>query len=129
MIFIILLFGNLLSNKQEPPVTGEFKGFWAATRWTLELRQNNEFKFMSTGHFGRTESSGTFRIENQFLELEPEEESPMEMVFENFKFRIIGDSCLVDIDHGYDYCLTRPEQWCSRRWNLRKMAIVERCLD
>lgn len=128
-IFLLILSLSFLNYEQKPSMIGEFRGFWATTWWTLELQQDNKFKFTSWGHFGNTETLGTFKIDEPFIELEPKDESSLKEIFKNYKFKILGDSCLVDLDHGYDYCRTRPEQWCSRTWNLNKNKIIEDCLE
>ena len=121
---LILLSFIVLCCHQEPSLSGEFRAFWADTSWTLELEQNGKFRFITYGHFGNTQTTGTYTINDQDLELQTGDSSP-EKVFDKRHFRILGDSCLVDNELGYDYCLVRPEWWRSRKWDLDKGIIIE----
>ena len=124
---IVLISIALLSCKNEAPLTGTYTGFWASSWWTLELQPNNEFKFKSAGHFGTTETVGTFTIEDQLLKLVPVDDSTIQLVLERYQFKILGDSCLVDTNLGYDYCKNEPDRLCSRKWDLEQTVIIEDC--
>ena len=102
---------TFLSAKSEKKITGYYAGYWAQTSWEYKFYDNNTFWFESSGHFGNTLSSGQYSINQDTLELNsiPTDTIKKE-IFYNFKrdkYLIEGDSCIVDLQTGYDYCKTQ----------------------
>lgn len=94
--------------KSDKKITGYYAGSWARTSWEYKFYDNNTFWFKSSGHFGNMFSSGQYSINQDTLVLNSfATDTIKKKVFYNFKgdkYLIDGDSCIVDLQTGYDYC-------------------------
>lgn len=111
-----------LSAKADRKLTGYYAGYWARTSWEYKFYDNNTFWFKSSGHFGNTLSSGHYSINQDTLMLTSVlTDTIKKEVFYKFsedKFLIEGDSCIVNLQTGYDYCKTQA-QVDKNIWTIR----------
>ena len=124
---IILLFSLFIKTEQETLLIGQYNGYWATTRWTIDIKSNNEFDFITSGHFGFTKTTGKYYLSKSIVQLKADNDAILSSVFESLKLKRVNDSCLVDLSNGYDYCRNRTDYWCSRKWNLKNWKIIEDC--
>ena len=100
---------------QKPPFEGDYYGSWASTHWEYHFKSDSTFLFLSSGHFGNTYSIGTYQLREDTLELNSIKTNGttdstiegMDRHFLNFQsdlFLLTADSCIIDLESGYDYC-------------------------
>lgn len=123
LIFLILILVSCKTKSKEEFFVGEYNGYWAMTKWNYKFYPNNEFNFMSEGHFGFTESNGKYIRKGDSLFLTPDSLKLVEYGVVNPLYLIDGDSCIIDVLLKYDYCKTRS-------WSLeRKLILNDSILD
>lgn len=103
----------IISSGLNGRITGHYTGFWARTIWEYNFFENNTFWFKSTGHFGNRLSSGHYVIiqDTLILNSTPTDTIKEEMfyIFNQDKYIIDGDSCIIHLKTGYDYCKSKTQ--------------------
>lgn len=90
-----------------------YYGAWADTFCEFRLTSNHEFKIIYTGHLGDGQFKGIYEIVDDTIFLTFFNNEPRN-IFSN-SLLMIGDSCLLDLQTGYDYCTNRTFDWTSRK--------------
>ena len=100
IIFSVLLsFCSSLSFGQG--LNRTYHGWWASTHWTFHFKPNGEYKRVSTGHFGNTTVSGTYKLLGDTLQISSGHRGTYATVNEYYLME--GDSLIIDLYLRYDY--------------------------
>lgn len=99
---LLLLFTSKVEGQS---ISGVYSGWWGSTWWEFRFLMNNTYIRTSTGHYGNTVVNGEYKLRKDTIILIRGFENTHGTV--NEKYLIDGDSCIIDIDLGYDYCKTR----------------------
>jgi hypothetical protein len=106
ILFTLLPF-SLLGQNPNRDIRGVYVGRWATTQWTYVFAEGNIFTFNTAGHFGFTNTMGKYHLSGDtiFLKSFPKEQQK-DTDFLSFSDTLIidGDSCIIDLSLGYDYC-------------------------
>ena len=114
LIGLVLLAG---CSSDKNSFLGKYYGGWAETLWIVSLHEDNRFEYRIEGHIANQTVTGDFTQVDDTLILTPKN-GLISDGFKEKKLLIVGDSCLIDLDVGYDYCKSRPDEWISRKWKL-----------
>ena len=99
-----------MTDKNNRTLQGDYYGSWARTTWEYHFNKDNSFSFKSNGHFGNTRSIGKYSVTGDTLILNSILSDTTDRKgfynFKNEKFLIDGDSCIISLSTGYDYCKT-----------------------
>lgn len=117
-LLIILALTTLVSftfiDRDCLVIEGNYYGSWASTTWEYHFKKDQSFSFKSNGHFGNTNSYGNYSIKDDTLILNSvHSDIGSQEGFYNFnndKFLIEGDSCVISLGTGYDYCKTHIQE-------------------
>jgi len=88
-------------------ITGKYFGAWARSRFTYSFAKDKTFSLITAGHFGNTKTVGTFSISGDTIYLTPypkEKQKDKYALNSNQILLIDGDSCIIELSVGYDYC-------------------------
>ncbi|MCF8255578.1 MAG: hypothetical protein K9H61_13485 [Bacteroidia bacterium] len=120
-ISIVLFFTSLVipfkATLDIDTIDGDYYGSWADTKWEYHFKTEKTYTFKSEGHFGLTNSYGTYKINHDTLTLNSYSgdsinpiDKPNFLKFKDKKFLIDSDSCIIEIANRYDYCKTKFKQ-------------------
>jgi hypothetical protein len=93
-----------------------FSGSWAETWWTFDFYKNGTYKRTSSGHYGATEVKGSYKTNQDTIQLLTGYKNSDGTINEYYLFE--KDSFLIDITLLYDYKLTKERNLIS--YNSRK---------
>lgn len=98
--FVLLAF-PLLCNAQT--IERSYSSHWGDTWWTFDFRTDGTFTRTPSGHYGNTPVSGQYTIKGDTIEIS---EVYRETHGTISRYYIMdGDSCIIDADSRYDYCV------------------------
>ena len=94
-------------------ITGEYFGAWARSRFVYSFTKDNTFSFTTAGHIGNSKTLGTFSISGDTIFLTPYPKEKQKGAYStNQTLLIDGDSCIIELSVGYDYCKqTKKEKY------------------
>lgn len=107
LIAFILFPCYLMGQNQQSKPNGTYYGLWAETIWTYVFNTNNTFSFKSSGHFGYTNTVGQYSLSGDtiFLKSFPKtRQTDSNFIMLTDTLLTDGDSCIIDLSLGYDYC-------------------------
>ncbi len=105
MLFLTSSFSK--GQKEQKKIEGIYQGYWADTYWEWSFWDNNKFHFSTRGHFGFTDTDGSYFIKNDTIYVTSYPKSKQytnESMPINETLLIDGDSCIIDPSVKYDYC-------------------------
>lgn len=106
-VLLIFLPLSLLGQSSKKNITGIYVGWWGTTQWTYIFDKENTFIFNTAGHFGFTNTKGNYHLSGDtiFIKSFPKEQQKGKN-FLSLNDTLIsdGDSCIIDLAVGYDYC-------------------------
>jgi|GEM_PF-2775531 len=105
IVFLPFLFG---CDNTHP--IGEYEAFFYETYFKLTLSGNQHFELQIEGHFEDNTYEGKFKMDKDQLTLQNEE---LDWDMKEFKF--LNDTCLINVDSGFDYCKYRSFPWGSKK--------------
>jgi hypothetical protein len=111
--FLSLLFClfSIIVKKQQAGLSGIYYSAWAETIWTYDFDSSNIFVFKSSGHFGNTSTIGEYHLSGDsiFIKAFPKErQTDSDFIALTDTLLKDGDSCIIDLSLGYDYCKVNP---------------------
>jgi hypothetical protein len=99
-LFHLPVCAQLLNDKN-------YAGMYNKSIWEYEFYTNETFWYRSQGRVGNRESTGKFQIIGDTVFLNSVETDTTKWKFKTLKGKkllILKDSCLLDLQTGYDYC-------------------------
>ena len=108
LFFLLVIFPvSLIGQKTETKIAGEYEGSWAMSFWFYAFKKDNTYQFETHGHFGNSTTIGEYNISGDTLYLKPftiEKQKNKSFIPSRDTLLLDGDSCIVNISLGYDYC-------------------------
>ena len=117
----LIIFGLIFlvgCDRDKNTLLGQYYGGWSETLWIVTLHEDNRFEYKIEGHIAKQTITGDFTTLSDTLILNSDNKKFTSEGFKDKKLLITGDSCLIDLEIGYDYCKSRPDEWISKKWNL-----------
>lgn len=101
---MILILGYCSCSEENLSLSGIYTGYWAETRFQYTFSLNNEFEFVTEGHFGNTTTHGKYTTIDSFILLQPYTDWAMNHGVLKNRLRLIFDvDCISDFDNNF-YC-------------------------
>jgi len=122
----ILIVTSGCVQRDSNPITGEYRASWGDTFWELTLTESDKFVFTTDGHFaGPLKTTGYFTRIGDTLYLNSQD--TIKWTIKNERYLLIGDTCLIELNTGYDYCKNRINDWCSNKWDIEQLIKIDSC--
>jgi len=126
---IVLLFCSpaVFGQSKSKSIIGTYSGYWGDSRWTYVFNNDNSFRFSTTGHVGFTSTIGEFQLFRDtilLISFPKDKQSDSSFITLKDKLLIDGDSCIIDLTFGYDYCRENPDKQFIHR-SRKRIKIKE----
>ncbi len=128
LIIMTFLPSVLWGQKPNKRVKGIYVGWWGTTQWTYIFDTDTTFTFNTAGHFGFTNTVGQYHISGDtlFLISNPKKlQKDTNALILNDTLMIEGDSCIIDLSLGYDYCKSKNNEINIHQSRQRKKGKSE----
>lgn len=113
--YTVILIITLTSCSSEP-IIGTYKAFWYETFHLLKINLS-QFNYVVEGHLGNYNINGTYSIQNDTIFLDTEK-------LPN-KFIIHNETCLIEIESGYEFCKRNGDEWLNKQHVLTNNRLEE----
>ncbi len=103
-IFLLSFVGGCTHKKDSGAfIRAKYEGYWAETMWTYEFKQNGQFIFVTSGHYGNVIDSGFYLIKDSLILLNPRSDRRVADGVLMTRLKIINPECLRDYENNF-YC-------------------------
>ena len=106
---ILIIFLTLSSVLFGQNLKGNYSGYWASTNWSYIFDGNGNFEYVTTGHFGFTNTKGKYEIKGDTVYLNAKKTGKGTLGVKR-RMLIDKDSCIIDLRMRYDYCKSRNSE-------------------
>jgi hypothetical protein len=106
-IWTILILTSILKVNGQT-FNRTYQGWWATTCWTFEFKSDGTYKRLSAGHYGNTTVSGTYRVNNDTIQIVTGFDKTHGTL--NEKYLIDKDSLIIDLTLNYVYKLVTTDK-------------------
>jgi hypothetical protein len=106
---ILIIFLALSSFTFGQNLKGKYSGYWASTNWDYIFDGKGNFEYVTTGHFGYTNTKGKYEIKGDtvFLKAKKTRKGTLDV---KRRMLIDKDSCIIDFRMRHGYCKSRSGQ-------------------
>ena len=130
-IIITICFLLLTSCKSQTQFAGgDFVGNHTSSQFIYAFHKDKTFSLdILGGHFsGNAKGDYYVKADTLFMVSWPQEKQPSreKPVIEKERFLIEGDSCIVSLTYGYDYCKVVTKEDYARQSRERKVAVEKK---
>tara|TARA_R100001369_G_scaffold82952_1_gene114911 strand:- start:706 stop:1473 length:768 start_codon:yes stop_codon:yes gene_type:complete len=109
---ILIIFLTLSSVTFGQNLQGNYSGYWASTNWSYIFDGNGHFEYVTTGHFGFTNTKGKYEIKGDTVYLNAKKTGKGTLDVKR-RMLIDKDSCIIDLRMRYDYCKSRNSEFLN----------------
>ncbi|WP_108807449.1 hypothetical protein [Aquimarina spinulae] len=110
LIFFLILSSFVFGQN----LKGNYSGYWASTKWSYIFDGNGNFEYVTTGHFGFTNTKGKYEIKGDTVYLKAKKTGKGTLDVRR-RMLIDKDSCIIDLRMRYDYCKSRNSEFLNSK--------------
>lgn len=99
---LIVALSILLLPMRGQTFNRQYESFWCETQWTFDFKKNGEYQRFTSGLYGNTLATGTYRVKNDTVYILSVQNDPHHTIGSVYLLR--NDSIMIDFDTYMYYC-------------------------